>query len=140
MTAQNDLFASLGLPAETFTNPAEFIRHTREGISGEVVKRAVKILGNRELFVRILDTTSSNLSRYYRRRRMNRVDSEETLDTLRLYGEAVKVFGDLDKASEWIRSPIPALAGERPETLFDTFEGRHWVAQTLRKIEHGEFM
>ena len=140
MTAQSDLFTSLGLPAEAFTNQAEFIRHSREGISGDVVKRAVQILGNRDLFVRILDTTSSNLSRYYRRRKMNRVDSEETLDALRLYGQAIKVFGSLEKANEWIRMPVPALAGEKPEALFDTFEGRNWISQALRKIEYGEFV
>ena len=71
---------------------------------------------------------------------MNRVDSEETLDALRLYGQAVKVFGSLEKANEWIRMPVPALAGEKPEALFDTFEGRNWISQALRKIEYGEFV
>ena len=140
MTTQIDLFKSIGLPAEAFTNQAEFIRYSREGIPGDVVKRAVEVLGNRDLFVRILDTTSSNLSRYYRRKKMSRVDSEETLDALRLYGQAVMVFGSLEKAGEWIRTPLPALAGDRPEALFDTFEGRHWIAQALRKIEYGEFV
>jgi uncharacterized protein (DUF2384 family) len=34
---------------------------------------------------------------------------------------------------------VPALDGERPINLFDTFEGRRWVAQVLNKIEHGDF-
>ncbi|MES9881044.1 MAG: hypothetical protein ABW185_09205 [Sedimenticola sp.] len=57
LTSPNGLFASLGLPADALTNQVKYIHFVREGISGEVVKRAVKILGNRELFVRLLGTT-----------------------------------------------------------------------------------
>ena len=137
---EQGIFDALGLPAKTLTNQADFIRLVRRGVAGEVIQRAIKVLDNRELFVRILDTTSSNLSRYYRVKKLSRADSEETLDTIRLYAQAVSVFGDLEKAKEWLRMPVPALAGEKPEALFDTFEGREWVSQVLRKVEHGEFM
>jgi len=137
---QNRLFTSLGLSAESLTNQAQYIRLVRKGMPGEVVKRAVQILGNRELFGRILGTTSGNLSRYYRLKKMTRENSEEMLDTIRLYGQAAQVFGDLEKAKEWIKTPIPALSGDTPEALFDTFEGRHWVSQVLRKIKYGEFV
>ena len=139
-TLQNKLFESLGLAADALSNQAKYIHFVREGISGEVVKRAVALFGNRDLIVRILGTTSSNLSRYYRVKKMNRVDSEEMLDTIRLYGQALRVFGDMNKAKEWIQTPLPAFSGERPEALFDTFEGRNWVSQVLRKIECGEFV
>ena len=138
--ARPGLFEALGVPANALADQAEFIRLVRGGVSGETVKRAVKVLENRDLLVRILGTTSSNLSRYYRVKRMTRVDSEEMLDTIRLYGQAVEVFGDLETAKEWIKTPLPALSGERPEDLFDTFEGRRWVAQVLRKIEYGELV
>ncbi len=139
-TINNGLLASLGIPAESLTNQAQFIRLVREGVSGEVVKRAVQTFDNRELFVRILGTTSGNLSRYYRLKKMNRENSEEMLDTIRLYSQAAQVFGGLEKAIEWIKTPVPALSGDKPENLFDTFEGRHWVSQVLRKIEYGEFV
>jgi uncharacterized protein (DUF2384 family) len=71
---------------------------------------------------------------------MNRVDSEEMLDTIRLYSQAVTTFGDMEKAKHWIDTPLPVLAGEKPEALFDTFEGRNWVSRILRKIEYGEFV
>jgi len=136
---QNDLLADLGIDAAALDNPAEYIRSVREGISGNVVKRTVKVFDNRDIVVRILDTTSSNLNRYYRRKKMSRGDSEEILDTIRLYRQASCVFGGIDKAKEWMKSSIPALAGDKPENLLDTFEGRGWVGQTLRKIEYGEF-
>ena len=137
---QKSLFESLGLPVGVLTNQAEYIHFVRDGISGEVVRRAVKIFENRELFVRLLGTTSSNLSRYYRVKKMSRIDSEEMLDTIRLYGQALRVFGEMEKAKEWIQTPLPVFSGARPESLFDTFEGRNWVSQTLRKIEYGEFV
>lgn len=138
-TTTNSLYTSLGIPEEFLTNQAQFIRFVREGVPGVVVKRAVQIFDNRELFVRILGTTSSNLNRYYRVKNMSRENSEEMLDTIRLYGQATQVFGDLEKAKKWIKTSIPALSCEKPEALFDTFEGRHWVSQILRKIEYGEF-
>lgn len=139
-TAKNRLLTTLGIPTDALTNQAQFIRFVREGMPGDVVKQAVKILDNRELLVRILGTTSSNLNRYYRVKKMSRENSEEMLDTIRLYGQATQVFGDLEKAKEWIKTPVPVLSGEKPEALFDTFEGRHWVSQVLRKIEYGEFV
>ncbi len=137
---QNGLYESLGLPVDVLTNQAEYIHFVRAGISGEVVRRAVKVFENRELFVRLLGTTSSNLSRYYRVKKMSRIDSEEMLDTIRLYGQALRVFGEMEKAKEWIQTPLPVFSGARPESLFDTFEGRNWVSQALRKIEYGEFV
>ena len=71
---------------------------------------------------------------------MSRIDSEEMLDTIRLYGQALRVFSEMEKAKEWIQTPLPVFSGARPESLFDTFEGRNWVSQALRKIEYGEFV
>ncbi len=139
LSPQNGFIESLGLHADDLTNQREYIRTVREGIPGDVVRRTVKIFNNRELIVRILRTTSSNLSRYYRIKKMNRVDSEEMLDTIRLYFQALGVFGEMDKVKEWVKTSTPALAGETPEALFDTFEGRNLISQILRKIEYGEF-
>jgi len=130
----------VSLPAVAFTDQAAYIRIVREGIPGSVVKQAITAFGgNRELFIRLFNTTSANLSRYYKKRLLNRTDSEELLDTLRVYKQALKVFGEKNLAREWLATPVPALAGERPLGLFDTFEGRNLVRATLRKLEYGEF-
>lgn len=129
----------LSIPPDALDDEMAFIRTVRSGIPGHVVKEAIELLGNRELFVKLLHTSSANLNRYYRRKALDAVDSEEVLDTLRVYFEACRIWGDHDTAREWLHSPVPALVGERPVDLFDTFEGRQWVRQVLRKIEHGEF-
>ncbi len=139
MNASEEMTESLGLPCDTFTNKTSFIHAVRSGIPGSVVKRAIQELNNRELIVRILDTSTANLSRVYRKQHMTSHSSEEMLDTIRLYRQTIHTFENKEKALEWIKTPLPALAGDSPENLFDTFEGRQWVAQVLRKIEYGEF-
>ncbi len=133
-------FPGIPIPAATFTDHILFIRQVRAGVPGALVKQAIEVLGgNRELFVRLFDTTSANLSRYYRKKLLSRSDSEELLDTLRVYHQARELFGSDAVAREWLDTPVPALAGERPLELFDTFEGRELVRATLRKLEMGEF-
>lgn len=130
----------IALPAMVFADQATFIEATRNGVSGEVVKQAVEALGHRDLFVRLLETTPGNLSRFYRRKALNAYHSEGILDTLRVFSKAIRVFGDADIAREWLDTSIPALGGQRPIALCDTFEGRDMVQAALRKIEYGELM
>ncbi len=137
---QHDLAKSLHIPINVLNNQAEYISTVRAGISGDVVRKAIEIIGNRELFVRLLNTTSANLNRYYRKQTLNRIDTEEVLDTIRVFAQALQVWGDTDTAKTWLNTPVPALSGEKPVNLFDTFEGRNWVRQTLNKIEYGEFI
>jgi len=129
----------LPIPDAAFTDQAEFIRTVRLGLPGSVVQSAIELLGDRDIFIRLLNTTSGNLSRFYRKKNLGRVDSEELLDTLRVFFQARGVWENDDLAREWLHTAVPALNGERPIDLFDTFEGRNWVRQILRKIELGEF-
>lgn len=135
----NEIILSLGVKPEWLTDSPTFINAAREGIPGGVVKRIVKAFDNRDLVVRVLDVSSANLSRIYRVKHMTRLNSEEVLDLLRVYRQAIEVFGDKEVAVDWTKTPIPSLSGERPEDLFDTFEGRKWVSEVLKKIEYGEF-
>jgi len=128
------------VPPAVYCDKVAFIQTVREGIAGSVVKQAIHALGdNRELFVRLLETTPGNLHRFYKRKALSRTDSEEVLDVLRVYYQTSKVFGDRDKALRWLNTSIPALSGEKPLDLFDTFEGRQLVREVLRKVEYGEF-
>ncbi|MGI9286849.1 MAG: antitoxin Xre/MbcA/ParS toxin-binding domain-containing protein [Pseudomonadales bacterium] len=130
----------VAVPAAVFADHATFIEATRTGLPGAVVKQAVDALGHRDLFVRLLETTTGNLSRFYRRKALNAYHSEGILDTLRVFSKAIRVFDDPDIACEWLDTRIPALGGQRPITLCDTFEGRDMVQTALRKIEYGELI
>lgn len=122
-----------------FTDGLAFIQTVKSGLPGEVIRQAVNVVGHRELFVRLLGTTSGNLSRLYRRKTLGKGPSEALLDALRVVARAVAVFGTLGQADEWLDTEIAALGGHRPIDLCDTFEGRGLVRDAIRKIEYGEF-
>lgn len=134
------MLADIGLPREVYTSQVAFIRTVRAGLSGRVLQKAVNALrSDREVFVRLMETDSGNLHRFFKRKHLGRVQSEELLDTLKLYIEAARVFGDQEIAQEWLHSEVRALGGSRPVDLFDTFAGRDMVRDVLGKIEFGEF-
>ena len=133
------LLQTVNISPAVLTDRVAFIQAVRRGIPGLVVKQAIAELGERELFIRLLNTTSANLSRVYRKKALTRIDSEEVLDTLRMYQEAVTVFEDQHVVQAWLHTSIPALAGECPVDLCDTFEGRALIRDSLRAIEYGEF-
>ncbi|WP_372614187.1 antitoxin Xre/MbcA/ParS toxin-binding domain-containing protein [Halomonas sp.] len=136
----SEMMAEVGLPRDVYTDQEVFIRTVREGVSGRILKKAVSAMpDDRKVFVRLLETDSGNLHRFYKRKSLGRAQSEELLDTLKLYIEAEKVFGDREIAEDWLHTPVPALSGSRPVDLFDTFAGRAMVRQALRKISFGEF-
>lgn len=139
LASNNEVIKQFKISAAILNNQAEYIRTVRNGIPGDTVRDAIKIIGNRELFIRLFDTTSANLSRYYHKKKLTRSDTEELLDTLRVFFEAIHIWGDIKLARSWLNVSLPALAGEKPINLFDTFEGRNWVRQILRKIQFGEF-
>jgi len=139
-TAEFTPIQGIKVPAAVFSDHERFIEAARKGLSGKIVKQAVDALGHRDLFVRLLETTTGNLNRFYRRKTLNTYHSEGILDTLRVFSRASSVFGDSDVAIEWMDTPVPALGGQAPISLCDTFEGRNLVQVALRKIEYGEFV
>ena len=129
----------IDIPSAAFADGLAFIHAAKSGLSGDVVRQAVAVVGHRELFVRLLGTTSGNLSRLYRRKTLGKGPSEALLDLLRVVAGAVAVFGTLRQADEWLDTEIAALGGQRPIDLCDTFEGRGLVRDAIRRIEYGDF-
>ena len=131
--------AGIDVPMSAFGNTRAFIRTVREGIPGKVVKQAVDVVGQRDLFVRLVGVSSGNLHRVYQRSSLSSTQSEALLDALQVFFRASAVLGGLDPAREWLETPLPAMSGQRPLDFCDTFSGRRLVQQAIDKIEHGEF-
>ncbi|OQY69708.1 MAG: antitoxin [Rhodocyclaceae bacterium UTPRO2] len=77
-----------------------------------------------------------------RRKKEGTLNSEESAKLVRLarvVERAKEVFGDLDTALDWLKSPNAALSGAVPLTLMDTDIGAESVLDTLGRIEHGVF-
>ena len=131
--------AGIDLPKSAFGNTQAFIRTVREGVPGKIVKQAVDVVGQRDLFVRLVGVSSTNLHRVYQRPSLSPTQSEALLDALRVFYRASAALGGLDAAHEWLETPLPAMGGQRPLDFCDTFSGRRLVQQAIAKIEHGEF-
>lgn len=52
---------------------------------------------------------------------------------------ALEVFGDEDKAGEWLTTQIVALGGQAPMDTLMRAEGEEEVFKVLGRIEHGVF-
>lgn len=131
--------AGISVPSAAFVDQAAYIRTVRAGLSGEVVKQAIDAIGHRDFFARLLGTTSGHLGRLYDRESLGRARTEGLLDTLRTFAAAAAAFGGLERAQDWLDTALPALGGDRPIDLCDTFEGRRLVREIIRTVEYGEF-
>ena len=129
----------IGVPSAAFVDQAVYIRTVRAGLSGEVVKQTIDAIGHRDFFVRLLGTTSGHLNRLYGRKSLGPARTEGLLDALRIFAAAAAAFGGLERAQDWLVTALPALGGDRPIDLCDTFEGRRLVREIVRKVEYGEF-
>src|ERR1035438_724118 len=65
------------------------------------------------------------------------VPSETAVARLvRVIAHAVAVFGDQEKAVNWLATPLAILENRTPTELFDSEEGIELVERTLTRIEH----
>ncbi len=131
--------SGIDVPVSVFRDTNAFIRASREGVSGKVVKQTMEVLGQRDLLVRVVGVTPGNLHRVYRRSNLGATKSEALLDTLRVFYRASMVLNGPDAARTWLETPLPAMEGQCPLDFCDTFSGRNLVQQAIAKIEHGEF-
>ncbi|MEG3765473.1 antitoxin Xre/MbcA/ParS toxin-binding domain-containing protein [Alteromonas sp. 14N.309.X.WAT.G.H12] len=127
-------------PDTDIMSPTGYLSAVRAGVSGQTLRKIINILGEREWIAKAIGKDVSNLSKSYKLKRLSPMVSDNLIDTLRVFIQAVSIYESLDLAKEWMSSPIPALGGEIPVTLLDTHAGREIVRQALKKLEFGEFV
>lgn len=71
--------------------------------------------------------------------RLNSVTSDRLYRFAKIYSMAVDVFGGLDEAQKWLRSPQIGLNGRIPLELIATEAGAQEVKDLLGRIEYGVF-
>lgn len=139
MAGDEAAIQGIDIPASVLVDRTAYIETARRGVPGRVVGQAVGVLGQREIVAGLMGTTVGNLNRFYRRPKLGAAQSEALLDMLRVVSRGLAAFGDLDLVRQWLDSASPALGGDRPIDLCDTFEGRRAVDGVLHKIQYGEF-
>jgi putative toxin-antitoxin system antitoxin component (TIGR02293 family) len=117
-----------------------FIQASRLGIPGKILQLTIKSLGVRDLIISLLNTDKTNLSKFYRQEHLSPTVSEAILDTLKVFKLAFQVYDqDTTKALKWLNTRIPALSGQVPMDLLDTFKGRELVKDCLMVMKYGDF-
>ncbi|MCG3117879.1 MAG: DUF2384 domain-containing protein [Candidatus Manganitrophus sp. SA1] len=71
--------------------------------------------------------------------RLNPVTSDRLYRFAKIYAMAVEVFGELNEAQKWLRSPQIGLNGRIPLELIATEAGAQEVKDLLGRIEYGVF-
>lgn len=71
--------------------------------------------------------------------KLNPAVSDHVVRFARLLGQAVKVFGDIEDARQWLNSPQFGLGGVVPLDYAKTEVGAREVEYLLGRIEHGVY-
>lgn len=92
----------------------------------------------RPLLLRILGISERTMQRkHVLSARLSPAASDRLARIDRIYTLAVEVFGDGEKAAQWLKRPSRALASEAPLKLLDTDAGTQLVERELRQIQYG---
>lgn len=121
-------------------NPLQWVQVIRHGISSasiDVLSSVLRI-SHTEL-ASILDVPYRTLARRKKEGLLNSEESAKMIRLARVIERAEVVFGNLELAIDWLKSPNTALAGVTPLSLMDTDMGSESVLDTLGRIEHGVF-
>ncbi len=72
--------------------------------------------------------------------RLSSANTEKLVRTARVLRQARRIFSTDEAVSGWLRSPAPALAGQRPIDVLDTDLGAREVEAVLNGIAYGNVM
>ena len=111
----------------------------RKGLPARRLDKIAQLLAvDRALLLKVLGISERTLQRKHLvSGRLSPAASDRVSRIGRIYDLAVEVFGDGDKAANWLKRPSRALGKELPLKLLDTDAGTQQVERELRQIQHG---
>jgi putative toxin-antitoxin system antitoxin component (TIGR02293 family) len=111
----------------------------RKGLpTGKLTQMEQLLAVDRPLLLRILGVSERTIQRkHVLSERLSPAASDRLSRIDRIYTLAVEVFGDGQKAAQWLKRPSRALANELPLNLLDTDAGTQQVERELRQIQYG---
>jgi putative toxin-antitoxin system antitoxin component (TIGR02293 family) len=124
------------MPSQT---PSQVIGAVRKGLPAEKLNKMARMLDvDRSILLRVLGVSERTLQRkHLLSERLSPAASDRFYRIDRIYDLAVEVFGEREKAAQWLKRPSRALGNELPLRLLDTDAGSQQVEQELRQIQHG---
>lgn len=117
----------------------------RRGVGSGVVNRILEFRESYNMTVAeiadVLDVTPKTMTRITQSKKkdnevsLQKADSLEVLRSIFELGKSV--LGSKDSVTQWLRSPVFSLAGQKPIDLIKTESGRRKVETALHQIENG---
>ena len=119
---------------------AQAIQHVAKGLPfKEIETLRDQIDEPLESLGRHLSISRSTLQRRRADRRLTPQESDRVLRFCRLLRHAVSVFGDLDRARQWLKFPQRGLGGAVPLEYASTEVGAREVENLLGRIDYGVY-
>jgi len=110
----------------------------RNGISGEFIKILSNIIP-KDLLITILNTSKKNLSYQYKRKSLNKSQTESVIGFIKIWSELMVLFKNRsDLVNQWLTKEKPPLCGNAPVNLISTGPGREAVSDMLYRIKSGD--
>ena len=120
------------------SDAAAMVAIVRQGVKSDIygwLKQALAVSDSR--LSAIIRVSQRTIKRRLRDGRFHPDESERIMRVAKLTERARDVFGDLESAREWLKSPQFALGGEIPLEYADTEPGAQVVEDVLGRLEHG---
>lgn len=118
---------------------SDAVRLAALGVTARSYRRVVRKLRIPSSLVAPESTVRRRLSR---NARFTEAESERLIRLARVYAEAVELFGDEDRALQWLTTPETFLPGQPPLTplqLAAKDSGARLIESHLRRTAHGVF-
>ncbi len=122
-----------------YNDEIEIINKIEEGFSFEVIEELIK--ENKFSLQEIIELVLPNRT-YYRRKKEQQLNAEESDIVANLFNLtefAEEVFGDKEKAHNWLRRANRSLRNRKPLELLKTAFGRKIVEDVLSRIAYGVY-
>ena len=118
--------------------PSEIIGTVRKGLPAGKLDQMAELLNvDRAELLDVLGISERTIQRRHSvAAPLSPIASDRLSRIDRIFSLAVEVFGDQDKARQWLKRPSRALGTEVPLQLLDTDAGTQQVERELRQIEH----
>ena len=116
------------------------IGNVRRGLSTKVFKSVAASLGysDREL-AGVLKIPNRTLDRRFKHEVLSPDESDRLARVANILKRAQEVFGNVEKARDWMNTPLSAFEGETPLQRADTSIGANQVEDVLGRIDYGVY-
>jgi putative toxin-antitoxin system antitoxin component (TIGR02293 family) len=116
----------------------EYVHRVEEGLAPAAIDHLMEVTGLSENEMdRVIPRRTRNRQR--KRGRLSTEQSDRIARAADVYALAFHVFGDREKAKDWMREPNVSLGGDAPLDLLRTASGAGLVENILLRIAHGVY-